>query len=112
MIARVHSSILQGIDAVACEVEADVSMSAQPDLKLVGMAEVAVRESVSRIQAALRNSGYRWPGPKVVINLAPLSGEATKVLAGDQRNNKAVGVHRYGDAAWNPCARSQWKRDD
>jgi magnesium chelatase family protein len=30
-----------------------------------------VRESVSRIQAALRNSGYRWPGPKVTINLAP-----------------------------------------
>ena len=28
-------------------------------------------ESVSRIQAALRNSGYRWPGPKVTINLAP-----------------------------------------
>jgi len=31
----------------------------------------AVRESVSRPQAALRNSGYRWPGPKVTINLAP-----------------------------------------
>jgi magnesium chelatase family protein len=30
-----------------------------------------VQESVSRIQAALRNSGYRWPGPKVTINLAP-----------------------------------------
>ncbi len=28
-------------------------------------------EGVSRIQAALRNSGYRWPGPKVTINLAP-----------------------------------------
>ena len=28
-------------------------------------------ESVSRIQAALRNSGYRWPGPKTTINLAP-----------------------------------------
>ena len=30
-----------------------------------------MQESVSRIQAALRNSGYRWPGPKVTINLAP-----------------------------------------
>ena len=37
----------------------------------MGLAEAAVKESVSRIQAALRNSGYRWPGPKVTINLAP-----------------------------------------
>lgn len=71
MIARVHSSILQGIDAVSCEVEADVSIGGTGELKLVGLAEAAVKESVSRIQAAMRNSGYRWPGPKVTINLAP-----------------------------------------
>jgi magnesium chelatase family protein len=71
MISRVHSSILQGIDAVACEVEADVSSGENGDVKLVGLADASVRESISRIQAALRNSGYRWPGPKVTINLAP-----------------------------------------
>ena len=71
MISRVHSSILQGIDAVGCEVEADVSRGQIGELKLVGLAETAVKESISRIQAALRNSGYRWPGPKVTINLAP-----------------------------------------
>ena len=71
MISRVHSSILQGIDAVAGEVEADVARGGIGELKLVGLADTAVKESVSRIQAALRNSGYRWPGPKVTINLAP-----------------------------------------
>ena len=71
MIARVHSSILQGIDAILGEVEADVARGGLGELKLVGLAETAVKESVSRIQAALRNSGYRWPGPKVTINLAP-----------------------------------------
>ncbi|KPK50343.1 MAG: magnesium chelatase [Planctomycetes bacterium SM23_25] len=71
MISRVHSSILQGIDAIGCEVEADVSRGQRVEIKLVGLAEAAVKESVSRIQAALRNSGYRWPGPKVTINLAP-----------------------------------------
>jgi len=71
MISRVHSSVLQGIDAIGCEVEADVAAGGVGELKLVGLAEAAVRESVSRIQAALRNSGYRWPGPKVTINLAP-----------------------------------------
>jgi magnesium chelatase family protein len=71
MIARLHSSILQGIDAVPCEIETDVSNGQIGEIKLVGLADAAVRESTSRIQAALRNSGYRWPGPKVTINLAP-----------------------------------------
>jgi len=71
MISRVHSSILTGIDAIACEIEVDVCSAAEPKIELVGLAAEAVRESISRIQAALRNSGYRWPGPKVIINLAP-----------------------------------------
>jgi len=71
MISRVHSTVLQGIDAVGCEVEADVCGGQEPTIKLVGLAEAAVKESVSRIQAALRNSGYHWPGPRVTISLAP-----------------------------------------
>ena len=71
MISGVHSSILAGIDAAGCEVEADVAHGGEATIKLVGMADTAVKESVSRIQAALRNSGYRRPGPKVTINLAP-----------------------------------------
>jgi magnesium chelatase family protein len=71
MISRVHSSILQGIDAIACEVEVDVARGGLGEFKLVGMAEMAVKESVSRIQAALRNSGFRWPGPKITVSLAP-----------------------------------------
>jgi len=71
MISRVHSGILQGIDAIACEVEVDVSMGSKVEFDLVGLADTAVKESVSRIQAAFRNSAYRWPGPKVTISLAP-----------------------------------------
>ena len=71
MISRAHSAILQGIEAIGCEVEADVAVGGNGELKLVGLPDTAVKESVSRIQSALRNSGYRWPGPKVTINLAP-----------------------------------------
>ena len=41
------------------------------DIKLVGLVETSVKGTLSRIQAAMRNSGYHWPGPKVTINLAP-----------------------------------------
>ena len=98
MISRVHSSILQGIDAIGCEVEADVSGGREGDLKLVGTTDNTVQESTSRIQAALRNSGYRWPGPKVTINLAPADArgqESTKraltVAAARHRNTVMIG---------------------
>jgi predicted ATPase with chaperone activity len=51
MIARVHSSILQGIDAIACEIEADVVESAdnESNIRLVGLAEAAVVEGIDVI---------------------------------------------------------------
>ncbi len=71
MISRIHSSILQGIDAIGCEVEADVARGGMGDLKLVGLVETSVKGTLSRIRAAMRNCGYDWPGPKITINLAP-----------------------------------------
>jgi len=71
MLSRIHSMILQGIDAAPCEVEVDIARGGMAELSLVGLPDAAVKESISRVQAAMRNSGYRWPGPKVTINLAP-----------------------------------------
>jgi magnesium chelatase family protein len=30
-----------------------------------------VKESQHRIESALKNNGYHWPGKKIVINMAP-----------------------------------------
>ena len=38
---------------------------------LVGLADVAVRESLLRIMTSLQSLGYHIPGRKIVINLAP-----------------------------------------
>ena len=38
---------------------------------LVGLPDVAVKESQQRIESALRSLGYHWPGRQVVINMAP-----------------------------------------
>lgn len=71
MISRIHSMTLQGIDAISCEVEVDVARGGLGELRLVGLPDAAVKEAVSRVQSAMRNCGFRWPGPKVTINLAP-----------------------------------------
>ena len=42
-----------------------------PKTILVGLPEVAVRESIHRIERALANLGYQRPDGRTVINLAP-----------------------------------------
>ena len=70
MLAKLNSFALVGIDAVPIEVEVDASSGFVKTI-LVGMPEVAVRESIHRIERALANLGYDRPSGRTVINLAP-----------------------------------------
>ncbi|MBI5576589.1 MAG: YifB family Mg chelatase-like AAA ATPase [Deltaproteobacteria bacterium] len=70
MLVRVRASTLMGIDAVPVEVETDISQGL-PSYTIVGLPGTPVRESGDRIRAAIRNSGFPFPGRKVTINLAP-----------------------------------------
>ncbi len=70
MLAKLNTFALVGIDAVPVEAEVDTS-TGLPKTLLVGLPEMAVKESVHRIERALANLGYsRHPG-RTVINLAP-----------------------------------------
>ncbi len=70
MLAKLNTFALVGIDAVPVEVEVDAA-AGLPKTLLVGLPEMAVKESVHRIERALANLGYdRHPG-RTVINLAP-----------------------------------------
>ena len=70
MLAKLNTFALVGIDAAPVEAEVDVS-AGLPKTVLVGLPEMAVKESVHRIERTLVNLGYsRHPG-RTVINLAP-----------------------------------------
>lgn len=70
MLARCLSASLLGIDARPVTVEVDLAPGL-PGLHLVGLADTAIQESRERVRSALRNSGFRGPLVKVVVNLAP-----------------------------------------
>jgi len=71
MLAKLKTFSLLGIEALAVEVEVDVSPGAIPKTILVGLPEAAVKESVHRNERAIVNSGFVRPQDRVVINLAP-----------------------------------------
>jgi len=60
-----------GIDAYLVEVEVDVGSSRLGDFNVVGLPDIAVKESRERIRAALKNCGHDFPPQSVTVNLAP-----------------------------------------
>ena len=70
MFAEVIGETTYGIDGVKITVEVDVA-NGLPGFEIVGLPNMAVRESKERVKAALRNSDYPFPMTKVTVNLAP-----------------------------------------
>jgi magnesium chelatase family protein len=69
MLINIHCAKCIGIDAVPVTVE--INISAGLGIHLVGLADAAVKESLLRTITALQSLGFRIPGKKIVINLAP-----------------------------------------
>ena len=70
MFTKVLSSATFGVNAHLIEVETHVE-DRSPNFFLVGLPDNAVKESRSRITAAIRNSDLRFPRGELTINLAP-----------------------------------------
>jgi len=71
MLVTIPSFVLQGIDAVRCDVEVSLQSRGLPRITLVGLPDLAVRESVERVRSALEASGFEPPRHRTTISLAP-----------------------------------------
>ncbi|MBQ1648772.1 MAG: magnesium chelatase, partial [Bacteroidales bacterium] len=69
MMININAAKCIGIDAVAVTVEVDITNGI--GIHLVGLADAAVKESLLRTVTALQSLGFRIPGKKIIINLAP-----------------------------------------
>ena len=69
MLIYIHSAKCVGIEALPVIVEVDITNGI--GIHLVGLADAAVKESLLRTVTALTSRGFRIPGKKIVINLAP-----------------------------------------
>ena len=69
MLCKTFCATCIGIEAVTVTVEVDLSVGI--GIHLVGLPDSAVRESLLRVTTALTSYGFRIPGRKIVVNLAP-----------------------------------------
>ncbi|ACL76404.1 YifB family Mg chelatase-like AAA ATPase [Ruminiclostridium cellulolyticum] len=70
MVSKVKSCALLGIDGCIVDVETDIS-NGIPNFDVVGLGDMAVRESRERVRAAIKNTGIDFPVRRITINLAP-----------------------------------------
>ena len=68
MLVRLNAAKCIGIEAVNVKVEVDIASGI--GIHIVGLVDVAVKESLLRTVTALQAVGYKIPGKKIVINLS------------------------------------------
>src|SRR5262245_36746803 len=71
MIFKTRSAAVYGIEAYLVDVEANISTGGNGEFYIVGLPDTAVRESRSRVIAAIRNNGFGSPYQRITVNLAP-----------------------------------------
>ncbi|WP_282080719.1 YifB family Mg chelatase-like AAA ATPase [Aquimarina algiphila] len=69
MLTKVFGSAVFGVEATSITVEVNIDKGI--GYHLVGLPDNAIKESSYRIAAALQNNGYKLPGKKITINMAP-----------------------------------------
>lgn len=70
MLVKTYGSAVYGVEAITITIEVNV-MPGNIHYYIVGLPDKAVKESLQRVESAIKTIGYQMPHTKLVINLAP-----------------------------------------
>ena len=71
MLIRTFGSAVYGVNAVTITIEVNAGQGNGIGYFLVGLPDNAVKESLQRIESALKFNNYTLPRQKIVVNMAP-----------------------------------------
>lgn len=69
MLVKTYGCAIYGVNALLITIEVNVSMG--QGYSMVGLPDNAIKESLHRIESAIKSNGYTMPRTKLVVNLAP-----------------------------------------
>ena len=70
MLVKTFGSAVYGVEAITITVEVNVNNQGQ-HYYIVGLPDNAVKESLQRVESAIKSNHYYMPRTKLVVNLAP-----------------------------------------
>jgi magnesium chelatase family protein len=104
MLVKTFGSAVYGVEAISITVEVNW-MATGKDCLIVGLPDNAVKESMQRVESAIKTNGFIMPRTRIVVNLAPAdikkSGTAFDlpiaigVLAASEQMKKREALDRY-----------------
>jgi len=70
MLSVISTQAPWELEGSPIQVEVDIRTGI-PGIEIVGLPDSAVREARDRVRVAVRNSGYRFPQERILVNLSP-----------------------------------------
>ena len=70
MLAKINCFGILGIDGFLVSTELDIA-NGLPGFDIVGLGDTSIKESKERVKSAIKNSGFKYPLSKIIVNLAP-----------------------------------------
>ena len=70
MLVKTFGSAVYGVEALSITIEVNW-MATNTGIVLVGLPDNAVKESLQRVESAIKANGYMMPRTRIVVNLAP-----------------------------------------
>lgn len=102
MLIKTYGSAIYGVESVTINIEVNVMQGSH--YYIVGLPDNAVKESIQRVESAVKTNGYYMPRTKMVINLSPAdlkkSGTAFDLpiaIGALAASGQLSGIDRLGD---------------
>lgn len=71
MLVKTQGSAVYGVEAITIAVEVNLNNQGKSDAIIVGLPDGAVKESLLRVESAIKDNGYFMPRTRLIVNLAP-----------------------------------------
>jgi magnesium chelatase family protein len=71
MLVKTFGSAVYGVEAITITVEVNLNNQGKPEPVIVGLPDSAVKESMQRVESAIKDNGFFMPRTRLIVNLAP-----------------------------------------
>lgn len=71
MLVKTFGSAVYGVEAITIAVEVNINNQGKSEAVIVGLPDSAVKESMLRVESAIKDNGYYMPRTRLIVNLAP-----------------------------------------
>ena len=71
MLVKTFGSAVYGVEAITITVEVNLNNQGKPEPVIVGLPDIAVKESMQRVESAIKDNGFFMPRTRLIVNLAP-----------------------------------------